>query len=423
MTAVPLQDPFVIQATEIVGELQDRLSRLLESQCGSDLATTRISQTFGIHRKLAWQFSRVAYDRDPLAAARHMPSAKGVQTLLAAARKLDIDANTLAAIEKAAAAFDNLVVSDAGDRASVDLMLSACSDGPSDEEAARWRQQSFVGNSYTWGAQCRTLHSLLVQFPSEAHAGYFDMAQVRGMVDFRVNKPHTHWMVNQSVILAGGENARSREPLDAESARACGGTPVMRAHCKGDLPRFLRRENADLERIDDLLIPTSIGLRGERTIVTGEVIRALAPAHALEDDRIAHFGMGVRTPAQHLVFDLFVHRDVFVGVDREPRVFSDLHSNAAFAETDRINVPVTLQTLGWGLAQSRCREIPGYTSLVRDVFDRLDQSAEEFQLFRIEMAYPPMPGSIMIRHPLPDKDPDKDTDKDADKDTDKSTLD
>lgn len=398
-------DPFVVQATGIVAELQGHLSRTIEVTCGADLATTRIAEVFGIHRKLAWQISRVAYDQDPFTAARHMPSEKGVRLFLGTARTKGVDATALSAIEQAAARFEELVASHGGDREAFDLMLSACSATQDDEEAARWREQSFIGNSFIWGAQCRTLHSTIVQFPSTSRPGYFDMAQIRSLIGLRLNKPHTHWPICQTTIVAGGVSSASamrREPLDPESAQ--GGAPVMRTHCRGDMPEFVRRENLEAGVVDDLLLPSSVGLKGERTIVVGEVIRALAPVYATPEDPIANFGMGVRTPARAAVLDLFCHQTLFAGVPREARVYSDLHGPMASSESDRLSINAVLQDLGLGFGKSQCREVPGYPALVRDIFDRLRQNAEEFRLYRIAFAYPPMPASVMVRHPLPAKD-------------------
>lgn len=402
MNASSRSDPFVAQATGIVAELQGHLSRMIEAKCGADLATTRIAEVFGIHRKLAWQISRVAYDQDPFTAARHMPSEKGVRLFLGTARTKGVDGESLVAIEQAAVRFEELVASHGGDREAFDLMLSACSATQDDEEASRWREQAFIGNSFIWGAQCRTLQSTIVQFPNAAKSGYFDMAQVRSLVGLRLNKPHTHWPVCQTTIHAGGVSSASvmrREPIDPESAQ--GGAPVMRAHCKGDLPEFVRRENLEAGVVDDLLIPSSVGLKGERTIVVGEVIRALAPAHATPEDPIANFGMGVRTPARAVVLDLFCHRDLFVGMPREARVYSDLHGPMASSESDRLGINAELQDLGMGFGKSQCRDVPGYPALVRDIFDRLGQKAEEFRLHRIAFAFPPMPASVMVRMPLP----------------------
>lgn len=398
-------DPFVAQATTIVAELQAGLSRMIEAKCGAELATTRIAEAFGIHRKLAWQISRVAYDQDPFTAARHMPTEKGVRQFLRTAESLGVDSTTLGAVGQAAARFEELVESHGGDREAFDLMLSACSATPDDEEAARWREQAFIGNSFIWGAQCRTLQSTIVQFPSASKPGYFDMAQVRSLVGLRLNKPHTHWPVCQTTIVAGGvSSARvmQREPLDPEGAQ--GGAPVMRAHCRGEMPEFVRRENLEAGVVDDLLIPSSVGLKGERTIVVGEVIRALAPVHATPEDPIANFGMGVRTPARAVVLDLFCHRNLFAGMPREARVFSDLHGPMASSESDRLSINTELQDLGMGFGKSQCRDVPGYPALVRDIFDRLGQNADEFRLYRIAMVYPPMPASVMVRHPLPAMD-------------------
>ncbi len=396
-------EAFQAEALAVIDDLRGVFAAMIEAKCGPGPAVTDIAGGFGIHRKLAWQLSRVAYDQDPFVAARHMPSPKGIESLLSAAAKHGVDGKVLERVERAAAAFGELVKVHAGDRGAFDLMLGACSAATDDDEAARWRQQSFVGNSFIWGAHCKTMLAMVVQFPSADRKNYFDMAMVRGLIGLRLNRPQTYWLVGQSAVLSGDSlpHATRRQPLDPEGAGTFGGVPVLRDHCRGELPGFERRKNT-VGLLDDLLVPSAVGLKGERTIVTGEVIRALAPAHRTEADRVAHFGVGVRTPVETFVMDHFTHESLFVGVHRELCVYNDLNTPTAHAESDRLQVAAKLQELGPGLDRAQCRDVPGYLPLARDVFARLGQDPAAFVHHRVRIAYPPMPASVMIRHELPE---------------------
>ena len=166
------------------------------------------------------------------------------------------------------------------------------------------------------------------------------------------------------------------------------------------MPELIRRRTGGFVR--DEFVSGPVGLAGERSLVTGEVIRALAPAHATPDDKTAHFGMAVRTPSEALVFDLFTHRSLFEGVTRELPVFSDVASPVAFDDADTLPFAERPTELGPGVAQATAAELPGYADLAEHVFERLDADPADFNLCRVRIAYPALQTTVMLRHPLPE---------------------
>jgi hypothetical protein len=237
---------------------------------------------------------------------------------------------------------------------------------------------------------------------SQARPGWIDLAIVRGLVDLTRVRPNIRWLVSQSVVLDDSAAARvpSRSKIDREGAAATGGVPVLAELCSQPLPR-MQRSVAAGGMVNDELLEAPVGQTGQQTIYTGEVIRELGAAHATPENRFAYFGGAVRTPARVLIYDHFVHRDLFPGVERELCVFGELNAPVAYAASDRLTVSERIQTLGPGLARARCPELPGHPRVLASVFERLGWDAEGFDHFRVRMAYPPMPTSVMIRHELP----------------------
>jgi hypothetical protein len=113
------------------------------------------------------------------------------------------------------------------------------------------------------------------------------------------------------------------------------------------------------------------------------------------------FGAVVRTPSEVFVFDHFVHRDLFPDVQRELCVFGELNSPITQSDDDRLPVSEKIEHLGHGVSAARTPDIPGYAQLLRSVFANAGWNPEEFDLFRIRMAFPPMPTSVVIRHDFP----------------------
>ena len=398
-----MTDPFQDDTAAVVAEIRDLFAQVIETKCGPGTGLNELCDGFGIHRKLAWQLTKVAYGDDPFHAARYMPSPKGIETWVRSAAENGINAGLLGRVREASARFEHLVETHAGTRTAMDMLLESCVSTPSEEIDAPWRQRAFEGNAYIWGAQVRSMVAFSIIAPSPDKRGWFDIAQVRSLIGLRRTRPDTRWLIGQAAVMHDGATPKSpeRTPLDEQTAKQTGGVPVIAEFSTDPLPRFERRRT-DMEIVNDELLPGEIGHSGELTITTGEIVRNLGPAFATPNDKRAHFGTGIRTPAEVVIYDHFVHRDVFPGVERELCVFSELATPITFDEQDRLRVPERVQDLGPGLLRVHTPDAPGYAGLLRFAFSRCAWNADEFTLYRVRMAYPPLTTSLMIRHALPE---------------------
>lgn len=398
----PMPVTFQHDTAAVVAEIRDLFAQAIESRCGPGSGLPEICDGFGIHRKLAWQLTKVAYGEDPFSAARYMPTPKGIETWLRAAAQRGVDQALLDQVLGASARFEQLVETHAGSRTAMEMMLESCVAEPSEDIDTRWRQRAYEGNGYVWGVQARTMLACSILAPSNDKRGWFDMARARSLIDFRRTRPGTRWMIGQSTVRREGvgSDRSSREPLDAEAARKAGGVPVLGSFTTDPLPSLVRREGNDDVLLDELL-PGEIGQSGQVTVTTGEIVRNVSPAFALEAGDRAHFGVGVGTPAEVLICDHFVHKDLFGAVRRELCVFSEVGRPFTFDERDRLRVPEQIQHMGDGLANVHSPDAPGYAKLLRYAFSKCDWNPTDFALYRVRMAFPPLATSVMIRHKLP----------------------
>jgi len=394
---------FQDDATAVMANIRNLFAQTIESRCRPGSGLPEICEGFGIHRKLAWQLTKVAYGDDPFFAARYMPSQKGVESWVRSAAERGVDAQLLAGVLESSIKFENLVETHAGSRTAMDMLLESCVAEPSEGIDTRWRQRAFEGNSYVWGVQARTMLGCSILAPSANQLGWFDMAQARGLIDLRRTRPDTRWLIGQSTVRREGvgSDLPSREPLDAEAARKAGGVPVLGNFTSDPLPSLERRE-ADAGVVLDELLPGEIGQSGQVTVTTGEIVRNVSPAYAMDEGDHAHFGLGVSTPAEIMISDHFVHKDLFGTVHRELCVFSEVGRPFTFDEQDRLRVPEQIQHLGNGLSNVHSPDAPGYAKLLRYAFSKCDWNPADFALYRVRMASPPLATSVMIRHELPE---------------------
>lgn len=406
--STPRPGPAAFQrdTVEAVSRVRDSFSRIIELKCPGSKAVTAVADAFGIHRKLAWQVAKVAYAEDPFAAARHMPPAKSLDLWLSAAARAGVPEGLVRAARDAGAGFEALAVNHSSSRAEFEMLLESCADAGDDAADAKWRHQAFLGNAYTWGAHCRTLMAFCILMPSDDTPRHFHAVQVRGLIGFRQTRPGVRWIVNQSVVADDQSRASTgldRRPLDPRAAENHAGVPVLPAFCSDPMPALERRRTPDA-MVHDEFVAGPVGQSGERTLVTGEILRNIGAVHATEHDRVAHFGTAVRTPAEVLHFDLFVRAGLFGNVEREPRVFSDLASPISFGDADALDTSARISRLGRGLGLVHTPDVPGYADLAASVCAGVGIDADEYELYRVRLEYPPLPATVMIRHPLLDAD-------------------
>lgn len=384
--------------------IQDLFASILETYCDDgDTGITAICNRFNIHRKLAWQIRNVAYSPDPFQAVRFMPTNAGMEALIAALNNLCVSENLIDKLHNAVQTYNNLVEVHAGDRTSMDMLVEACADITTEQIDIKWREKAYQGNSFIWGAQTKTQLSISILNFSANKPDWFDLLQVRGLINLKRIRPNINWLVGQSVILDDHVNAANmpkREPLDKQAAALMDGVPVLPELCSSPPPE-LRRRRTEQGFYNDELMPAPVGFTGQQTIVTGEVIRELAPIYATSQNKRALFGAIVRTPGEVFIFDHFVHKDLFPGVVRELCVFGELNSPVTQDDADLLPVSESIEPMGCGISVARTPEIPGYTDKLQIIFGKVGWNPQDFNLFRIRMAYPPMPSSVMIRHNLP----------------------
>jgi len=402
--------PFEQDIAKRIPVIQDLLSSILEDYCGvGDAGISTICSRLGIHRKLAWQVRNVAYSSDPFRAVRFMPSKAGVEALAKAILHHGATEGKADRLRDLGVEFDELVAIHAGDRVSMEMLVESCMDRPEEDAEVKWREQAFQGNRFIWGVQAKTQLTVNVLNFSKGRSDWFDYLQVRGLIGLRRLRRNVHWLVSQSMIVdedVKRDGLPNREPLDAEAAKLMNGVPVLPEFCSEPMPK-LRRRPVGQGLTNDELLPAPVGCSGQQTIVTGEIIRELSPVYATSENKRALFGAVVRTPCEVFVHDHFVHRDLFPDAERELVVFSELNSSVTQDDDDMLPISESVECLGRGLSVARTAAVPGYMKLLRGVFARAGWDPDDFDLYRVRMAYPPMPTSVVIRHYFP-RNKDKD---------------
>lgn len=392
----------VRQTTE---QIRSTFCALIESVCGGAPRAQDVAEAFGIHRKLGWQVWNVAYTSAPLEAIRFVPSGRSLLTWEAAASRMGVPQELTRRLRETPDLYEALVARHAEDREMFEMLVESAGEHGDPEADLRWRRQAFLGNSYVWGVRAKTLLAAAFLHPAQ-RPGFFDMVRVQGLIGFVRTRPDVRWPFAQSIVETedGVQRRPRREALTPTALSERTGVPLMEAFCSRPTAPVQRRLG-ESGMLEDELLPGPVGESGKCTVITGERMREVAPIYATAPGEHAMFGTGVRTPAEMLICDQFVHRDVFPGAERELWVLSELISPTTQDERDRLRVSERIQDLGRGLGRVRTAEVPRHGELLETVFQATGWNPDEFHAFRVRMRYPPIAAAVMMRHALPDAPP------------------
>jgi hypothetical protein len=208
---------FTDDARRALGHLQAAVSEVLQALAEPAYRANEIARSLKIDRKLAWKIARLLAESDPLLATRYLPSDAGFRTFLRAASRRGATPDVCAAVESAVENVDEMTERHAGDRATLELMATACGSKLTEADEVSHRKASFQGNSYTWGMNARTQLWSVYVTPAE-RPDRFDLTSVRGFIELRRFRPDVTWTISRARLDAGSGNLAvpsQSEPLDS----------------------------------------------------------------------------------------------------------------------------------------------------------------------------------------------------------------
>jgi hypothetical protein len=391
-------EPFPQQCKRVLQVLRGALATAV-AELGLDPARPQqLARELGLHRHLTLKISRIVTGTDVFAAVSHVPSPSSMGGFLRALGKKGVSAGAIEGVERAMVAFDDLVRTHAGDRATLDLVASGFVPGGAPSEALfQARRAAFRANSATWSVQTRVHVATNIMAPNAGDPSRVDMGLVNGRVDFRRLRPDIAWPLFRRT--AWDETGSSRlvevEPILPEEARD--GVPLLAPFCSPDLPELRRSERKDC--IEFELPPGPVGRTGEVTCMLGTVVRSLGSQHADEHDRVCEVTSKLILPSELLQLDLIVHESLSWARNPECSVRSLLEGRPVHGKNPTaMTLPVEndVHELGFGLATMATPHVPRYTELLACVFDRLGWNADEFLGFRFSLEFPPIPSSATL---------------------------
>ena len=396
-------------------------ARLLEAVRASfspgiaDLSLRDAAAQLGIDRGLAWKLQRLLTADDPLLALHESPSAPGLQKLAKAAGRSSGTGELQDRLREAADEFGRLLDRFPDGRNGLRAVL--CHSIPqaksaADRDARRMLSQA---TSHLHGFAADVSYNVMLLRPAPDGRDAILRARAAGLFGLRrLRKDRAH-----RVLVTTMPEPEADDPYGWMLTTLDGRTT-------DDLSDYLLSEfttvNARSMHIErdgrhsTLWCPPDappINCPGD--LVLGQRAGRLSPRYRTEADDYTHYAFSNRMGSGVLVVDVLLHRDAFPDADPpqltqtmvteiDPRNISGPPSSIP-APLDQ---PVEIMPLGTGLARSGSPDVEVAPALLRGVFDRLGEDAEDYRLYRYRQTYPVPQGVWIFWFPLPDRPAERD---------------
>ncbi|NOX57968.1 MAG: hypothetical protein GXP29_03810 [Planctomycetes bacterium] len=397
---------FEVEAERVLRSLRGAFGELFDSLPEPAVKPQQIAQALGIDKKLAWRVLKIVQSPDPFAAAQYVPGIAAIKTFTDSATRIATPKSLVDGLHRAYADFEGLIRAHAGDRASLEMMLTACAKDDRTTADIAHRRMAFRGNSFIWGAQAKTqLKTVFVRpgdDPNLIHLamvnGFFKLRQLRD--DAPLTVARIRYSDGDGVVRRPAEFC----PIDPNSKEERG-ISLLRDFCSDPLPEVCT-VNADAGFVNCELVGNGVGDMAAITCVEGNVARNVASRYRDKNNTLGENGAHICIPCEVLVLDVLIREDTFGLITPEAVVYGELLRGVPYPapnrERDLLTIQESVAYLGKGPAVLHSSDVPKYPKLARYVFNQLGWDGERFDVYRFRMEYPVVPSTAVLRFKLPE---------------------
>ncbi len=378
----------------------------LYAAVGADPASPqRVARRFGVNKTLTWTISRLINGGDAIKILPDVPGTSAMRDLLEAMQREGAGSVVVDRVRDAAKALNDTVELHVGDRATLALIVDGI--GPSrSDHLERSRKLAFQGNSGLWGVQAKTRLMTVFMAPNVADPDRLDMAIVRGYIGFRRLRSDVRWPVFQ--LRGWGEEGEPMtqpwQPLEARDG-AHGRLPMLERFSTVRPSQIEAVQTA--EGIDYMLAPGPIGNAGAVDFFVSDCERSAAGKYRTDRDTTGEFGATISAPTERLIFDLLVDERLEFALAPEVRSFAGIFRERSEEPEPKgllpIPVPQNVSLLPGRPPVVATPHVPRYPEIVSFVHERMGWNPASFRGCRLELAWPPMGSTVLLRFRLPQR--------------------
>jgi hypothetical protein len=369
--------------------LADAFRSLIDAMPGGPHRPRDLARTLGIKKDLSSRILRASRNRDPLAVVHMMPGPAPLRQLLQAAAEKGVQPDILGEAEEAVRQFDLLIHHQAGDRTSLDGIISTCLPDAREKFELFNKQAVYRGMAQLKGVMAEvTLNTALLRTAQDG--AYLDGVWILGSLGLRRIRPTAvvHYCSHR---LVPSSSETCPLTLDREAVVGLRGL-LLDQFCTRPLPVLEALERGNT--VHYTLGGSEVGPPSAVDLFFAELTPRCMPRYRdMKNPRRHGPASEVTTPTKTLIFDLLVHEQVYPAADPELLIYDTAVNGVAdmndvTRNIDRLDLKESVQPLGMGTSMFRVAEVGRYLEILRHVFGKLGWDEREFRGYRCKVQYP-----------------------------------
>lgn len=327
-----------------------------------------------------------------------------LRSLVQAAQVQQVGAAIVAAAEHQISELEQLIRRLGGKKSNLDTVIGSERLEAREKIERSAKQSIYRGMSNLFGVQSALSLTSYFVYPSDNPLRCNELACYGNQQMHRL-RPDLTTMVGGRKLMGSGEQAAglalAREVLHRATVDDSGYSIALKPFCSEPFPQI------EVQQFGDKFLYTLPGQGGgdlqELSLVFASIESEASARVANDRETSALFMFVPRNPAQELLLDVFVHRDIWQGI--EPRL-EVTRADRILAVEDRLELDLLdfteqIQSLGTGDPGVPSRVFPRYLELVSMIRQQMSWTADEFRLFRLQVKYPVVGLSYSMLFDLP----------------------
>jgi hypothetical protein len=342
---------------------------------------------------------------DPLATLCSIPGQEALRQMLKGpALRSVVDADCLRRVEDAVSEFEQFLDAEAGDRSTLDAMLSDWVRESRSSFELRHKAAAFKAMSALRGVQAELVFNTGILHPSD-EPGRYDCIGLDGVLGCRRTRP-------SGVLHLFGYTLVS--PTREVSIGRLDGGPAS-AWADLIVPGFSTVSASDVDTaVHGTVMQTTVrglplgkSMPAGADLVCAQRLRGVHRAHrAADGSPTSGVGGQAEPPTACYVVDALLHDDVWPGASPELRLYDTVvrgvaHPDDAARRADRLDMIESVDFLGHGLDALRLPEYPRYTELVAQACAAAGWDPQRLRGWRCTVRYPVYGAQIGLSFALP----------------------
>lgn len=385
--APPPQSEHLRRVHDVGADLTRALRALLESLPGPASSQARLSEATGLNRNSASKVTIAIGKRDALASIYAMPGPEALKKLLVGAKRWPLPTVVVSDMAAAIDRYERLVTLEFRGKPALDAAIASWLPEARMRVEAANRHLAYRGMSALLGVSARAVFTLGIIAPNPTRTGRCDALLAYGSIDLRRLVPGARLRL---ISITHDTPPVRYETVD--------GRPITHRPLDCLVPAFsttplppMREVQHDAKTV--WAVPDGdVAFDRPLDLAFAEVGIDNTPVSPPPDRRVGIWRV-VTEPAQHVVVDLFTHRDVWPG--REPACavhetaeHGAVDINDRSRDVDQLPIAARVTELGRGTADAAFPPIERYRDLLQHLFRARGWDPGQFRGHRLSSTYP-----------------------------------